>query len=59
MAANVGEAVAYLKLDTSEFKKALNGAGKDLEIFVHKVEEEKTKIEKAAGSVNQKSRDFQ
>ncbi|KEI85833.1 hypothetical protein [Clostridium botulinum] len=46
MAVNVGEAVAHLTLDTSEFKKALNGAGKDLEIFVHKVEKEKTRIEK-------------
>lgn len=41
MAVNVGEAVAHLTLDTSRFKTALNGAGKDLEIFVHKVEEEK------------------
>ncbi|MDS1005118.1 hypothetical protein P9J83_16715 [Clostridium sporogenes] len=46
MAVNVGEAVAHLTLDTSKFKAALNGAGKELEIFVHKVEEEKTRIEK-------------
>ncbi|MHB9938966.1 hypothetical protein CF098_13315 [Clostridium sporogenes] len=46
MAVNVGEAVAHLTLDTSKFKTALNGAGKELEIFVHKVEEEKTRIEK-------------
>ncbi|APH16296.1 hypothetical protein NPD5_2899 [Clostridium sporogenes] len=58
MAANVGEAVAYLKLDTSEFKKALNGAGKDLEIFVHKVEEEKTKIEKLQEALTKKAETF-
>ncbi len=52
MAVNVGEAVAHLTLDTSEFKKALNGAGKDLEIFVHKVEKEKTRIEKIARSIS-------
>lgn len=44
VAVNVGEAVAHLTLDTSEFKKALNGAGKDLEIFVHKVEKEKLEL---------------
>ncbi|MBD5640309.1 hypothetical protein HYI18_17250 [Clostridium botulinum] len=58
MAANVGEAVAYLKLDTSEFKKALNGAGKDLEKFVHKVEEEKTKIEKLQEALTKKAETF-
>ncbi|HDK7159773.1 TPA: hypothetical protein PTV34_001045 [Clostridium botulinum] len=55
MAVNVGEAVAHLTLDTSEFKKALNGAGKDLEIFVHKVEKEKTRIEKLQEALAKKA----
>ncbi|WP_409068819.1 hypothetical protein ACFLKB_17405 [Clostridium sp. FAM 1755] len=59
MAVKVGEAVAYLKLDTSQFKKALNGAGKDLEIFVHKVEEEKTKIEKLQESLTKRAESFE
>ncbi|AUM96804.1 TPA: hypothetical protein LA742_001729 [Clostridium botulinum] len=58
MAVNVGEAVAHLTLDTSEFKKALNGAGKDLEIFVHKVEEEKTKIEKLQEALTKRAESF-
>ncbi|EDU35814.1 hypothetical protein [Clostridium sporogenes] len=58
MAVNVGEAVARLTLDTSEFKKALNGAGKELEIFVHKVEEEKTKIEKLQEALTKRAESF-
>lgn len=44
VAVNVGEAVAHLTLDTSEFKKALNGAGKDLEILCIKLRKKKLEL---------------